>query len=278
MSSSEREVLLRRALTANGYFSMATGTIAALAAAPLSRLMEIHPGALIGVGVGVVVFGGLTAWTARQRVIDLRGARMVVWADVAWVVGAVALIAVPGSMAPAGKLILGAVSLFVAVFALVQQTGVLRIERGPKRIVSEVHIEGRPDLVWRVLTDMEEYRDWNPFIVAGGGEAREGHRLQLRMRPPGGMEVPMRPTVTQATVPRSFEWLGHLGVKGIFDGRHRFEIDRTATGARLTQSEEFTGLLVPLMTGMLDGKTKAGFEAMNLALKERVESIEAARS
>jgi hypothetical protein len=40
---------------------------------------------------------------------------------------------------------------------------------------------------------------------------------------------------------------------------------------RFLQSERFTGVAVPLLGSML-GPTQRGFEAMNLALKQRVET------
>jgi hypothetical protein len=45
----------------------------------------------------------------------------------------------------------------------------------------------------------------------------------------------------------------------------------TETGTRLVHAEEFTGLLVPVLAKTLDKKTRAGFEAMNVAMKERIE-------
>jgi hypothetical protein len=39
----------------------------------------------------------------------------------------------------------------------------------------------------------------------------------------------------------------------------------------LVHREEFRGILVPLLWGSLEVKTKKGFEAMNLALKQRAE-------
>ncbi len=70
-----------------------------------------------------------------------------------------------------------------------------------------------------------------------------------------------------------FEWLGRPGIPGIFDGRHRFELrplpgDRT----RFVHTEQFRGLLVRPMRRSLDAGALAGFEAMNAALKARVEA------
>ena len=73
--------------------------------------------------------------------------------------------------------------------------------------------------------------------------------------------------------PVAFEWLGRLGLPGIFDGRHRFDLAPSENGGTLvTQSEQFDGILVRFMRTSLDTQTIAGFEAMNAALKARVEA------
>ena len=59
-------------------------------------------------------------------------------------------------------------------------------------------------------------------------------------------------------------------VKGTFDGTHALRVETTPTGSRFVQREEFTGILLPLLWRTLNTKTRAGFEAMNEALKERV--------
>jgi hypothetical protein len=40
---------------------------------------------------------------------------------------------------------------------------------------------------------------------------------------------------------------------------------------RFVQEERFTGLLAPLVLRFIEGSTRQGFEAMNLALKARAE-------
>jgi hypothetical protein len=79
-----------------------------------------------------------------------------------------------------------------------------------------------------------------------------------------------RPRVTAASPGSAFEWLGNLGVPGIFDGRHRFELTATPTGTHVVQRETFGGVLVRPMRRSLDTGTRAGFEAMNAALRRRV--------
>ena len=138
---------------------------------------------------------------------------------------------------------------------------------------TEIEIEAPTEVVWDVLTDLEQYADWNPFIVEAAGSATVGERLTNRLQPPGGKAMTFRPTVTEVEKHRSFEWLGRLGLPGIFDGRHRFELRSTpADGTALVHTEQFTGVLVPFMKSSLDTNTAAGFDAMNTALKARAEA------
>ena len=138
---------------------------------------------------------------------------------------------------------------------------------------TEITIDAPAEIVWHVLTDLEGYAEWNPFVVASGGHLAVGERLTNRMSRGGDKTMTFRPTVTELDEGRTFEWLGRLGLPGIFDGRHRFELraidDRTTS---LTHSEYFAGILVRFMKKSLDTQTVAGFEAMNEALKERAEA------
>lgn len=137
---------------------------------------------------------------------------------------------------------------------------------------TEIEIAAPPETVWAVLTDLAAYADWNPFIVSAMGRVEVGERLTNRMQPPGGRAMTFKPTVTVAQPVSVFEWLGRLGVPGIFDGRHRFELHPTATGTRLVHGESFGGILVRAFRKSLESQTKDGFEQMNVALKERAES------
>ena len=66
---------------------------------------------------------------------------------------------------------------------------------------------------------------------------------------------------------------GHFGNYWTYGWDHRFEIEPTMEGlTKVTQSEHFSGLLVPFFAPWLRENVLSGFEQMNLALKNRVES------
>ena len=133
-------------------------------------------------------------------------------------------------------------------------------------IERSVEIAAPITIVWATLTDTSRYASWNPFIPELAGELRPGTKLRVRISPPGGRAMTFKPTVTDVADERRLEWLGRMGIPGLFDGRHSFTLDPVdSTTTRLTQAENFVGLLVPF-TGTLLRRTAAGFQAMNEAL------------
>jgi hypothetical protein len=141
-----------------------------------------------------------------------------------------------------------------------------------KTIRSDITIAASAEQIWAILTDFSSYPQWNPFVQSISGDLSDGGRLVVRIVPPGEKGMTFKPIITELRQGAILEWLGHLIVPGIFDGRHRFElIGRSDGTTSFTQSEEFSGLIVPLFSAALEN-TQRGFEASNLALKERSEA------
>jgi hypothetical protein len=139
---------------------------------------------------------------------------------------------------------------------------------------TEIDIDAPAEIVWDILSDLGQYSDWNPFIVSAAGKVEVGERLVNRMQNPGGKAMTLKPTVTEVDASQTFEWLGRLGLPGVFDGRHRFDLSTTPQGGtRLVHSEQFDGVLVRVMRKSIDTKTVKGFEDMNTALKTRAEAF-----
>ncbi|HUW01644.1 MAG TPA: SRPBCC domain-containing protein [Acidimicrobiales bacterium] len=141
------------------------------------------------------------------------------------------------------------------------------------RLHTDIDIDAPPEVVWEILTDLEHYGDWNPFIESASGTVAVGARLSARIQPPGGRAMTFKPTVIAAEAPTAFGWQGRLGLPGIFDGHHRFELEATPGGkTHLVHTEQFSGVLVRFMRTSLDTKTLDGFALMNDALKHRAEA------
>lgn len=81
------------------------------------------------------------------------------------------------------------------------------------------------------------------------------------------------PRVIRVKKNAEFAWKGNVLFPGLFDGEHFFRLEQAGQDqTRLIHGEKFSGILVPLLKGLLKD-TASGFELMNKALKERVENI-----
>ncbi len=141
-----------------------------------------------------------------------------------------------------------------------------------KEIKTIIEIQASPEKVWAILMNFEAYPSWNPFIKSITGSPTVGRKIKVRIEPPGAKGMTFTPTITECKDQKIFQWLGHLGIPGLFDGAHRFELQEQGDGStKFIHSEKFKGILVPLFKKMLDENTLMGFKAMNEALKELAE-------
>jgi hypothetical protein len=140
-----------------------------------------------------------------------------------------------------------------------------------RTVSTAVDIDRPATHVWAVLTDFDGYPQWNPQIRHAEGELAAGRRVKLRMHPPSGRPVTIRPRVILVTFRRELRLRGSL--PGIFSGEHWFTLEPTAGGAgtHVTQGETYRGLIVPFI-GRTVAAARTGFQAHNAALKQRVET------
>jgi hypothetical protein len=142
-------------------------------------------------------------------------------------------------------------------------------------ISAAIEINATPATVWRVLTDLARYEEWNPFMTQASGRIEEGAAIRVHMEPPGGRVMIFRPRILEVAPEERLRWLGSVLIAGLFDGEHTFEIEPLeGRRVRFSQSEAFSGLLLPLFARGLDQATLEGFEQMNEALKVRAEALE----
>lgn len=142
------------------------------------------------------------------------------------------------------------------------------------RLSAVTEIDAPAELAWSVLADTASYGAWNPFVRRLEGALIPGGRLEVDLQLEGRKLQTMRPRLISVEPGRAFEWLGQVGPRGVFDGRHRFEIRPLADGrCELVQSEVLSGLLVPMFRAMLTGPTPAAFVALNDAFRARVDAV-----
>ena len=132
-ASSDR--LLRRTLWGNAIFSVVSGAVLAIFAAPFAAIAAHDPTTGLGLdlaiifellGLGVIAFGALCAWIASRETMPQGWARLIFAADLAWVAASVLVLAVPASWTAAGIAGIVVVALIVADLAILEYLGLRR--------------------------------------------------------------------------------------------------------------------------------------------------------
>ncbi|MFV0319670.1 MAG: SRPBCC family protein, partial [Microbacterium sp.] len=138
-----------------------------------------------------------------------------------------------------------------------------------KEIKTEITINANPEKIWKILTNQNEYPNWNPFIKKFEGKLKIGERLEVVIQPENSSKMTFKPTVLECEENKKLKWKGKFIIGGLFDGTHTFElIDNKNGTTTFKQSEKFECVLVRFFN--LDN-TKKGFENMNSELKKRIE-------
>lgn len=140
-------------------------------------------------------------------------------------------------------------------------------------IKTEIAINASPQKVWTTFINFEEYPHWNPFIKSIKGQIDIGEKIVVNIEPSGAKGMTFKPTVLTFIKHKELSWMGVLLFKGLFDGKHKFELIDNKNGTTIfAQSEIFKGILVPFFKKQLNKNTKNGFREMNEKLKEIVEN------
>ena len=140
-----------------------------------------------------------------------------------------------------------------------------------KELHTEIEIQASPEKVWKILTDLAKWPEWNPFIHHAIGKAEVDEKVDIDFQP-DSKGLKLHCTVVKAEPNRELCWKYHVILPGLFRGEHSFTIEPLgADRVRFIDREIFNGLLVPLQAKDIDTNSRRGFEAMDKALKARVE-------
>lgn len=141
-----------------------------------------------------------------------------------------------------------------------------------KQIETSINIHAPISKVWKILMKLSDYSMWNPFITEIHGNTSIGNRIEVKINPNNERTMVFKPIVLNKEKEKEFRWLGHLYVKGLFDGEHYFKLRKiNSVQTQFIHGEKFSGVLKGIILKMVAADTKLGFEAMNKALKEKAE-------
>jgi hypothetical protein len=142
-----------------------------------------------------------------------------------------------------------------------------------RSIVTVVDINAPGDRVWQMLTELDGYRAWNPFLTSASGAITPGSTITIAAKV-GNRNITFHARISAVEPKKKLVWVGRLLSSEFFEGEHEFdviELDQSRT--RVIQSEHFKGMLVAALWGRFSPALLQGFRAMNDALKRRCEQV-----
>ena len=141
------------------------------------------------------------------------------------------------------------------------------------KIETETIIPASPEQIWDILTDFESYPEWNPMILEVTGKPVIGAKLKLKVSAPdnSGRKYSFKAVIVNNQPSEMLAWKG--GVPGILSGFHYWKLSSCHSGTRLIHGEDFFGLYAWFMGRERIMSLKPAYENMNVALNERVSTL-----
>jgi len=120
---------------------------------------------------------------------------------------------------------------------------------GPFRMSCRVELDLRAEaeIIWRLLTNAEDFSRWNSTVTGIEGQIREGERLRIRVP---GTDRTFTPMVSDVVPNKHMTWTGSFAP--LLKGVRTFELRRRIDGStHFTMEERFSGLMLPLAKGSM---------------------------
>jgi uncharacterized protein YndB with AHSA1/START domain len=120
-----------------------------------------------------------------------------------------------------------------------------QLDNAPVVAESELEIEARPEAVWDVLTNVEEWPTWNPDVksVSVQGKLEEGSTFRWKAGP-----GTIKSTIQQVDPPSRIAWTGTtFGIKAV----HVYVLEPRGAKTLVRTTETYDGLVARLFSKQL---------------------------
>jgi len=129
-------------------------------------------------------------------------------------------------------------------------------------------INAPAETIWNVLTDVQNFPEWEPNVSKVEGQAGLGQKITVHTK----FSDRAFPVTVSEFIPNSrMVWSSGMPL-GLFKGARTFTLTPVDGGVQVKTREEFGGLLLPLFKGQI-GDLQPTFDAFADALKTKVESL-----
>lgn len=137
-----------------------------------------------------------------------------------------------------------------------------------KRFHTAIHIHAPREKIWEILTNTAAWPIWNTTVERVEGRAAQGEAVTVYSKLNPGRAFPVK--VSEFEAPRMMVWTGGMPL-GLFKGRRTFQLSPRDGGVEFSMTEEFSGLMEPLISKSIPNMQPA-FDEFALCLKRQAEA------
>jgi len=140
-------------------------------------------------------------------------------------------------------------------------------------VYTTIDIAASPERVWAVLTCLDGYGRWNPFLRSARGWLEPGAPLDVCIAV-GTRSATVGVRVLRVDPAVELRWRGPRSslLRRVLAGEHYFLLEKSAIGCHLVHGETFTGAAARLVIPPLLPQLRRAYSAMNDALKRTAET------
>jgi hypothetical protein len=134
-------------------------------------------------------------------------------------------------------------------------------------------IDAPAGTVFRILTDLSRYADWNPWILAASGRVDEGATVALTSLV-GGRAVKVDHRITRNRPDSELSWRDAAPCPALARGNTERRLETLADGKVSYRVElSLRGLATPVLGALIGRSLAAGLRAETAALKQHAETL-----
>ena len=154
---------------------------------------------------------------------------------------------------------------FVQLLAGRERSFVEVNKAAPAIATGDIEIQAKPEVVWDVLADIDNWPSWNPDVKEAKltGGLKEGSVFRWKAGP-----GTITSTLEQVERPREIGWSGKtMGIIAV----HVYRLEPLGDGTKVHSEESFDGLIARVLKGPTRGTLQKGLDGGLASLKREAE-------
>lgn len=137
-----------------------------------------------------------------------------------------------------------------------------------KKFATSIEINSDPQTVWNALISVADWPKWDRYCEKIEGQIKLKHTVKAYSKLSPGKAFPVKVTVLNPN--SEMVWEGGMPL-GLFKGTRKFLLKQIGNKTRFEMTEEFNGMLAPLITKSIPDLSPA-FQSFSEGLKAQCEA------